>query len=556
MNALKRYRRRGKINGSMIGVVLLIGTVLASLGLVIKNIRDIEHPTKTTIRICHWQLEAGYRDAMNAVIAEYEKLHPDIQIVQMPVTEKVYTQWINTQLISGTAPDLCEMGKSNLIDKDEYTVQFFVPLGEEVVKPNPYNAGTALEGAMWKETFRDGMRGGFRDTLQDYYSVPTTSISMRMFCNVDLIKTVTGSAQVPKSLGQLIKVCEQVRKYSFETPGIGGRIIPIVSCYGSPAVTNPYLVPFTAKLESELDLDLDGQCSTIESYRGIITGVAGSNSPVIQAYWMAMKQLCDQMQQGFSQMDRQQAQFQFSNGNAAFMATGSWDAAGTYLGAKSQGFAIELADWPLPGPGEPYYEFIAGRANEAASRGAGPYGLYRSSAHKEEALDFLRFLTSVKGNEMLNDLSGWPPIVLGSQPSEKMLPFMPNPDGFTSSLKMGIGSRVGSVLEAESVAYLQGEKSLDAFLSVYDKSLTAPRSDSDWRSDGDWACWKDFDQRWRDCRNQERLLTRDEAIELMQPNAYSADRYRRTVLQQLRRNNGADYQYLFKLFRGKPLPTF
>ncbi len=550
MNAISRLRYRGEVNRSVIGVVLLIGTVLASLALVIKNVRAIERPTKTTIRLCHWQLEAGYRDAMSAVIAEYEKLHPDIQIVQMPVTEKVYTQWINTQLISGTAPDICEMGKSNLIEKDEYTVRFFISLGEEVVKPNPYNAGTPLEGVMWKETFRDGMRGGFRDTLQDYYSVPTTSVSMRMFCNMDLIKKATGLAKIPQTMGELIKVCEQVRKYSLETPGIGGRIIPIVSCYGASPVISPYLVPFTAKLESDLDLDLDGQNSTIESYRGMIKGVASADAPVIRAYWTAMKQLCDQMQQGFSSMDRQQAQFQFSNGNAAFLATGSWDAAGTYLGAKIQGFEIQLADWPLPGPGEPYHQYIAGRANEAASKGSGAYGVYKSTPRRAEALDFLRYLTSVKGNEMLNRISDWPPIVIGSEPSDIMKSFMPDPVGYTSSLKFGIGSRVGSVLDAESISYLQGEKTLDEFLSTYNQALNDPRSG------GDWACWKDFDQRWRDCRNQERLLARDEAIELMQPGAFSSERYRRTVLQQLRRNNGADFQYQFELFRGKPMPMF
>lgn len=550
MNTISRPRYRGKVNLSLVGMLLLVCSVLASLAVVIKNVRAIEHPTKTTIRLCHWQLEAGYRDAIQAIIDEYQKLHPDIQIIQMPVTEKLYTQWINTQLISGTAPDLCEMGKSNLLEKDEYTVQFFISLGDEAAKPNPYNVGTPLEGVMWKETFRDGMRGGFRDALQDYYSAPTTSHSQRMFCNIDLIKKATGSAEIPKTMGQLIKVCQQVRKYSLETPGVQGRIIPIVSCYGSSSVTNPYLVPFTAKLEPELDIDLDGQLSTLESYRGLLTSTAGPDSKVFRDYWEAMKLLCDQMQQGFSQMDRQQAQFQFSNGNAAFMATGSWDAAGTYQGAEIQGFKIELADWPLPGPGEPYYQYIAGRANEAASRGSGLYGVYKYSPHPAETLDFLHFLTSVKGNELLNSKADWPPIVIGSNPSERMKPFMPNPVGYTSSLKMGVGSRVGSVLNSESVSYLQGEKTLDAFLSAFNSALLNNRTG------GDWACWKDFDQRWRDCRNQERLLTRDQAIELMQPNEFSELRYKKALLQQLRRNNGADFQYMFELFRNKPMPLF
>lgn len=547
---MKTYsRHRGGINTSLIGSVLLAVTILLSLGLVIKNVRDIEHPDKTPIRICHWQLEAGYREALDSVIAEYEKLNPGVHIIQMAVTEKVYTQWINTQLISGTAPDLCEMGHSNLLEKDEYTVRFFQPIGDEVVKPNPYNKGTPLDGVAWKETFNDGMRGGFKDTLQDYYMVPTTSYSMRMFCNVDLLEKATGSREVPKSYGELIRACKAIRKYSFETPEIGGRIIPIVSCYGSPAVTGPYVVPFTAGLEREIDTDLDGTNTTIESHRAYMTGIIDTKSPVFRAYWEAMKQLCDQMQKGFSSMDRQQAQFQFSNGNAAFLATGSWDAKGIIDTAKLKGFSVALADWPLPKKGEPYSEFIAGRQNEAAARGGGSYGIYKNSKFKREALDFMRFMTSVKGNELLNRLSDWPPIVIGAEPSDNMKPFMPNPIGFTSKMKMDIGTRVGSVLNSESVRYLQGEITEEQFYKAYDAAVRDDRK-------GDWACWKDFDQRWRDCRNQERLLTRDTVEELMQPSEFSEQRYRRTVLQQIRRNNGADYEYLFKQFRGKPMPEF
>ena len=121
------------------------------------------------------------------------------------------------------------------------------------------------------------------------------------------------------------------------------------------------------------------------------------------------------------------------------------------------------------------------------------------------ALDFLRYLTSVAGNEKLNRISDWPPIVIGSEPSDIMKPFMPNPVGFTARMKFDIGTRFGSLLNSESLNYLQGEanNSLDQFMAKYDKGLKDPRSG------GDWAVWKDFDQRWRDCRNQERLLTRD-----------------------------------------------
>jgi ABC-type glycerol-3-phosphate transport system substrate-binding protein len=50
-----------------------------------------------TIRLAHWQLEAGVRDGLAEAAAEYERLHPDVRIVQEAIPEATYGQWMSTQ---------------------------------------------------------------------------------------------------------------------------------------------------------------------------------------------------------------------------------------------------------------------------------------------------------------------------------------------------------------------------------------------------------------------------------------------------------------------------
>src|SRR5947209_5825580 len=62
-------------------------------------------PGTITIRMVHWQLEAGVREAIAKMGEEYQKLHPNIRIVQEAVPEPVYATWLTTNLLGGTAPD-------------------------------------------------------------------------------------------------------------------------------------------------------------------------------------------------------------------------------------------------------------------------------------------------------------------------------------------------------------------------------------------------------------------------------------------------------------------
>jgi raffinose/stachyose/melibiose transport system substrate-binding protein len=533
--------KKGRFNSNHLGAgMLVVAFVVSSIVATINTLR-VESPNRNVIRIAHWQLEQGYRSAMQEVIEEYQKLNPGVEIEQMPVTERVYAQWLNTHLISGTAPDICELGFSNLATKDEYTVRYFLPLSNVSSQPNPYNADNEMRDVPWKETLQDGMRGGFREGLQEYFGVPTTFVSMRIFYNKKLLKAATGSDAAPATFGQWMSQCQAIDAYGKQK---GKKILPIVSTNTVQGTLSiPYEVAFTANYEEALDLDLDGTILPMEVYIGYRTGKVSMDDPAIQAYFKTVRAVGEQMGRGFSSIDRQTAQFKFVNETAGFLWTGSWDASGTVAMAAEKGFEVGVFELPLPGPGEPYAEFIRGKANEASSSGAGSYGVYKNSKKSEQAIDFLMFLTSRRGNELLNQKAEWPTLTIGAKSSELMKPFQPNPRGYNARVNFNYGSRVGQVFNSRIVNYYQGDEPFSAFKAAYEEVIVDPRRG------GDWAWWNEQDQRRRDIRNKERVLAQDTTLELINPGSRDQNRYRRALLQQVTRNNALDFYWLFRKHR-------
>ncbi len=534
---------RAYLTANVLGTLVLIGALGVSLLRVMTIEQTYFDSTKKTIRISHWQLELGFREALQGVINAYEKQHPDVRVMQMPVTEKVYAQWLNTHMISGTAPDLLEMGFAKLASDDQYRARFLQPITELIDLPNPYNKGTPLEALPWRETFIDGMRGGYSASLQDYYAAPCSFFSVRMFYNKQLLREATGSDTPPRTFGQLMAICSKVRELGTRT---GRSLVPISSgMSNSGMLLDRYIVPFTSSYEATLDEDLSGNVTQMETYAGLTTGLVSMQDPSVKALFECQRRLAKEFPSGFTAVGRDQVAFMFVQGNAAFMTTGSWDGMSLFQQSK---FDVGVIDIPLPGPGEEWSQYVTGRGNEATTAGGAAFALYKFSRNIDTAIDFLRFLTSLKQNENFNAAAEWLPIVLGGKPTERMKPFMPDPRGFSSALDFRFGNYVQTVFSGQSSRYLQGEINYDDF----SKQVTDALNNPIYGGDRAWA--KEADDRRRWCRNQERVLAVQAMRQILEPTATDAPRKFRTALsQQVAANNGRDWVNFFERVREKPI---
>ncbi|MEM6333220.1 MAG: ABC transporter substrate-binding protein [Planctomycetota bacterium] len=387
-------------NMNVAGIVLLGGAYLISVAAVTQrsatqgSLGEAVGSGVRVVQIMHWQLEPGFRESLQAVIDEYNAqphvVEAGVEVRQLDVTERVYSQMLNVHAISGTAPDICQRGRSVRLLRGTKVAQFFEPLGDVAEEPNPYNAEAYLPEGMdpdlaeamaslpWRETFVDGMQAGWDQSLQQYYAVPTTFWGeVKLYYNASLFDEakdvvreafsqseppawvrrvceadpVTGepplaprnaeleawvsSDDPPDTLGRMLLLCEAVweigrRRGDTELTPIAG------SSYSDSIFARRYLVPFTAGYTSSLDFDLNTEVNPIETWAGYDHGLWSFEDPAVRAYFECLREICEQFPAGFLGLDREQARRRFIAGRAAMVATGAWDATSIYATAEGQ----------------------------------------------------------------------------------------------------------------------------------------------------------------------------------------------------------------------------
>lgn len=456
-----RERILNTIGFSLLGLCFAL-----SLGRILTN--SLRQPTPTTggptatIRIAHWQLESGVREAFDAIAAEYSRLHPGVRIVQIPIPERIYTNWLITQLVGGTAPDLIQVGFGIT---DERLARYFVPLGDLANSPNPYNAGTDLEHLPMRDTFFDGMLGGFNANLLEYYAVPLSAHSIRMYYNLDLLREITDSENLPATFDELMELCARARAYA------RARQIPFVpiagSKYNSPQIMNTLFSSQTQRMVE--DLNPPGYFGGEHPLRArqFLSGKWDLNHPSYRSGLALLREVGQEMQPGFMQLLRDDAMLLFVQGRSLMISSGSWDA--TSIRAQAR-FRIGVAPIPLPSTQHPRYgAHTLGSLTEAGDNASVGFGLTRLSNHPEIARDFLRFLASRRINQLWADTSGWIPSVLGVQPNESVTPFLPKTEGALGGIFPGIEAghglpEVGMLIENHFHLLIHPSGGPEAFL--------------------------------------------------------------------------------------------
>ena len=113
-------------------------------------------PDVKVLTLAHWQLEDGFREGFDKMIARFEKLKAaqgvKVKVNQVTVPYRGFRQWLLTQLVGGDPADVVTAAVPGSV-----RYYYFHPLSPYLGKPNPFNVGTPLEGMPWKDTYIDGM---------------------------------------------------------------------------------------------------------------------------------------------------------------------------------------------------------------------------------------------------------------------------------------------------------------------------------------------------------------------------------------------------------------
>ncbi|MBS0632717.1 MAG: extracellular solute-binding protein [Verrucomicrobia bacterium] len=433
--------------------LLLVAFLLAAWRLATHTVQERD-ARRVTLRFAHWQMEPGIREALDVLARDYERLHPDVRVEQMLIPESIYVSWATTHVAGGSAPDLVEIGRGIL--GNEY-YRYFDPITDEINAPNPYNRGTALEHVPWRNTFVDGLANGLEPRTLEFYGASLFASTTRLYCNEALLREITGRTQLPRTLPEWMELCQQVRVFAQRT---GREITPLI---GSPHIlTNEIFNGQMQRIATAANPRGAFPAEHNDLFISYLNGGWSLDDPAVRDAAELSRLVGGQLPPGVIQLGRASTLFQFVQGHALMYLAYSQDSTGVL---KQASFPISVLRLPLPGPATPRYgAHMHGPSSEGALATYGSFGIVRSSAHREVALDFLRFITSRASDEKFSRVSGSLPVIVGIEPSGFIRHFMPDSHGYppAPTLQLWETGRAFS----RSLHYLYGaEASSAAFLA-------------------------------------------------------------------------------------------
>lgn len=444
------------------GVALLAAVFFAaSLNIWNRSARET-NPDQIIIRLAHWQLEPPVRAAFEKIAAVYMDEHPGVRIEIIAVPERTYAQWFMTRLVGGFAPDLIEIqsnGDSALISR------YFTPLTEPIDKPNPYNAGTPLADTPWRNTFIDGLANdaAYHPQLLDYYAVPVSQFTNRIIYNRTLWREVLGDTPHPKTYAELKALCA---RFTEEAAKHNRPIVPVLaSKYHAGGIYQRLFSSQTQKLTEQIRGTPLYVYGTVELGIDFLREDWTLDTPEFVSGLTLMRDVSTLFQSGYEQLSREDGGFRFLQGTALMIYTGSWD----YASFRDQAqFELGVFKLPIPEPGSPGYgQYVAGTPSEGNVATAAVFSIARQSKYPEQALDFLQFLTSVRGNNFFAEASGWLPAVVGVEPSDELKPFYPDIRGVRNGIDpLTLGTQnAGRVIQNGRHSLLGPNGSVEAYLT-------------------------------------------------------------------------------------------
>jgi len=395
-------------------------------------------PGTITLRFAHWQLEPGVRTALDELAREYQRtVNPRVRIIQNVIPESTYGQWVSTQLMGGTAPDIISTGLGlPYYIWVMYYNRYFIPLTQIAHQPNPYNRGTELSNMPLRLTYHDAMRMSYIDELQEYMTIPLSQFIVRIFYNKDLLEQLTGRTTPPTTYRDFLAVCAHIRS---QTNAVGDHYIPIAASQYHYVMWDNYMCDaLTYPMLSKADFNRDGTVGNDELFAAFRAQLLTFNFPPLRARFAMVRDLCDNCQPGFTGVTRDEAVFLFAQQRAVFMTTGTWDVRSLQEQAAGK-YRVGIMDYPMPTPDDPVFgPYIQGPVFDRPFTGMCP-AITRTCKQPEVALDFLRFLAGKLQNERFNATVGWIPAIVNTRVSDSLRGFEPHMEGVYNCLNFNLG---------------------------------------------------------------------------------------------------------------------
>lgn len=390
------------------------------------------------IRISHWHLEAeeGFRRVIEGFEKEYfKRTGRRVTIEQVTVPYTGYMQFMNTGLIGKMAPDIIQLWSSSDPGSINKLVRYFKPLGEHVRQPNPFNEGTPLEELAWKNTFIDELRGTIQPQLQEYFAIPLSLQTTRVFYNKTLFEKIVGPVDFPTTYQGFVDLCQAVADYHRKNGG--PALAPIAACdFQEGMFGDAYREAFLFDVKQKCDFNFDGNADELET-AWAYGELWHFQSPSFLYAWECLGEITQYFMPGWVAAARDDMMFAFVQERALMTLTFGYDV--KMISQQVDGrFELGIARLALPLDHPIYGELVKGPRSEVGTPGGNPLAITRETPHFDVCLAFLQYATSPEANSLFNEATMWLPMVKEAGISDTFLePFLPETKGYMGQFKHG-----------------------------------------------------------------------------------------------------------------------
>ena len=428
---------------------------------------EAESDDKIVLRLVHVVTDRSVQQALRELAREYEGIHPEVRLDIQTIPPRAYEQWVTTQLMGGTAPDLVQIlgGGGHWTTLSQY---YMVPLTDYVNGDNHYNAAGEDKTLSWRKSFVDQMEAGYFTHLLDYYMVPLSMERTRVIFNKELFRRILGVETPPASYREWIEYGRRIRAYGKQ---FANPVYPVaLAADHLNELFFNYFPMMTGGLMEDWDIWHTGHESPDFLYYGLVTGTFDLKQERMRAGFELAKSVVNLAQPSYNSDQVEQVRMLFVQQRAAmilgeardleiFRQMGDFDVGAFY-------FPQVRRENPRFGRLYigPQYEGTRFAADQFA------FGITRNSRLQDRALDFLKYATSREANERFCTKLSWVPVVKGASIQDSVLRvFRPSLEGVINYPNVrGLGP-TALFFDQHLPLYLDGQLSFEGFMNRLEK---------------------------------------------------------------------------------------